>query len=342
MALTPQEAQGLLTKKLIAVYKERPRATSFLRSFFRVVESTTKTVSIEVQRGTEKIAVDVERGTRGNRNSFSRSTESIFLPPYYKEYFDATELDLYDRLFGTEMIDASVFTDFVNAIADKLAMLQAKIDRAIEKMCSDVLNTGELVLKSGDKINFKRKTASKVTSAFGTGNSPYKVIEAGCSFIRTKGKYQGTVYNAIFSSDAWTAFLENADVIQRNDLKNMALDSITAPQAQTNGTLHGEISAGSYRVRLWTYPEYFEDTNGDTQPYLPAKKVIILPETPNFVLAFAGVPQLFKGVSSIQRGQYIINEYMDERETSHDWEIKSAPVPVPVAVDQIYTVQVIS
>jgi len=95
------DARNLFTKKLVAVYLEQPRVFGFLRSFFKTDESDTKEVSIEVQRGTEKEAVDVMRGTEGNRNNMSKSTEKIFVPPYFREYFDATELDLYDRMFGS-------------------------------------------------------------------------------------------------------------------------------------------------------------------------------------------------------------------------------------------------
>jgi hypothetical protein len=107
------DAKGLVTKMLIDVYRENIQVQSFLRSFFEVKESLAKTISIEVQRGTEKVAVDVERGTDGNRNSVSKSTEKIFLPPYYKEWFDATELDLYDIMFGSETIDSANFTRFI-------------------------------------------------------------------------------------------------------------------------------------------------------------------------------------------------------------------------------------
>ena len=105
MNISTTDARALFTKMLVDVYRERTTPTSFLRSFFKVKEGRTKEVSIEVQRGTEMIAVDVERGTEGNRNKFSKSTEKIFVPPYYREYFDATDLDLYDRMFGTGEIE---------------------------------------------------------------------------------------------------------------------------------------------------------------------------------------------------------------------------------------------
>src|ERR1017187_8822852 len=103
-SISTTDAKGLFTNTLIDVYKEKIKSTNFLRSFFPTVESPSLEVSIEVQRGFEKTAVDVVRGTDGNRNTFSKTTEKIFIPPFYREYFDATQLQLYDRLYGATEI----------------------------------------------------------------------------------------------------------------------------------------------------------------------------------------------------------------------------------------------
>ena len=129
--ISTTDARALYTKKVIAVYSERPKPTAFLRSLFKTVEAGTKELSIEVLRGTERIAVDVERGTEGNRNQFSRSAEKIFVPPYYSEYFDMTQLDLYDALFLRSEVDAAIFNAFLNSVVDKMMELCKKI-RAVD------------------------------------------------------------------------------------------------------------------------------------------------------------------------------------------------------------------
>ncbi len=347
MNISVTDARGLFTKMLIAVYKEKVTPTSFLRSFFTTVETSTKELSIEVQRGTEKIAVDVERGTEGNRNSFSKSTEKIFVPPYYREYFDATELDLYDRLFGstTTEISDSVFQDFLQAVADKLRMLQDKIERSYELQCSQVLQTGIVTLQAGTNINFKRKVASIVDNSgtpWSGANDPYAQIQAGMDFLRKVGKVQGGSGNAIVGSDAMAAFLNNAKVLSRGPLTNVNLDAIRAPQKNSLGAaLFGRITCGSYNVNLWTYPEFY-DLAGTSTPYIDPKNVILLPEAPKFVLGFAAVPQLLTTGVAVQKGAFLVGNYIDERNAKHIFDIKSAGVAIPVAVDQIYTMKVLS
>lgn len=349
MNISTTDARALFTKMLIDVYKERTTPTSFLRSFFPAKESPTKELAIEVQRGTEKIAVDVMRGTEGNRNSFSLSTEKIFVPPYYREYFDATEIDLYDRLFGSGDIAANIFSAFVDRVADKLRMLQDKIERSYELQCAQVIQTGIVELANGINIDFKRKAASMVDLNGTTGywsvanHDLYVDLETGGNFMRQKGKSTGGTFNTIMGSSAFTTMLKNSVFIQRQNLFNMALDMVAPPQRNSVGAaFHGELTAGSYKFRVWTYPEFYDNASNVSTPYIDPTNVILLPENPRFVLGFGAVPRLLKDGAPAVQGQYIFGEYMDERNTAHIMDIKSAGVAIPVAVDQIYTMKVVA
>jgi hypothetical protein len=341
------DARALFTQTLIAVYRERISPMSFLRSFFVVKESATKEISIEVQRGTEKIAVDVERGTEGNRNSFSKSTQKIFIPPYYREFFDATELDLYDRLFGSVdgTIDATIFGALMESIVDKLGMLQDKIDRSYEKQCADVLQTGVVSLQAATSIDFKRKTTSIVAKSGGArwtdaGISPYDDLETGCQFLRKVGKSQGGIFNAIMGKKAFNALLKNDKFLQRNDLINLKFDAVREPQRNSvGGALHGSLTAGSYQVNIWTYEEFYDNASSVSTPYVAEENVILLPEAPKFILSYAAVPQLIGQGAAPKKGAYLVGDYIDQRNTAHVFDIKSAGVAVPVAVDQIYTLK---
>lgn len=347
MAIPIQDARNLFTKMIVAVYKEQVATTSFLRSFFPTKEVMSKEISIEVQRGFEKVAVDVERGTNGNRNTFSKSTEKSFVPPFYWEYLTANEHRLYDVAIG--MMNTNSFSQMTAELASDLFELRQKIERAYELQCAQVLETGIVQLNAGVNIDFKRKSASLVD--LGAGNywttgtvSPYDTLELGAKFIRQVGKSQGSVYNVIMGSEALSAFLDNTIVKERADIRHFSLDGVRAPQRNSvGGTLHGEVSAGAYTFRIWTYPEYYDNAAGDSTAYVNEKKIIILPEAPKFTLTFGAVPQLIgEGGSVPQKGAYLIQDFVDERATSHEMHIKSAGVAIPVAVDQIWTGQVVA
>lgn len=344
------DARGLFTKTLIDVYRERAVPTAFLRSFFPTDESVTKEISIEVQRGTEKVAVDVVRGTEGNRNTFTKSTEKIFIPPLYREFFNAaTELSLYDRAFGSSQTDSGLFAALAQEGAEKLMSLKDKIERAYEKQCSEVFETGIVTLRNGINIDFKRKAASVVDLNASSGywttgsNNPYTAFQTACEFIRQKGKSQGGTFNAIFGTQAWNALLANTTFKDRQDLISLQLDSVRPPQRDSVGAvLHGTITAGSYKINCWTYPEFYDNADSVSTAYVNEKKVIVLPENPRFKLSFAAVPQLLEEGQPPKKGAYLIGEYRDPRKVAHDIDIQSAGVALPVAVDQIFTMKAIA
>ena len=345
MAIPIQDARSLFTKMVVAVYKEQVSTTSFLRSFFPTKETMSKEISIEVQRGFEKVAVDVERGTNGNRNTFSKSTEKSFVPPFYWEYLTANEHRLYDVAIG--MRDSNSFSELASQTAMDLFALRQKIERAYELQCSQVFDTGIVQLNAGVNIDFKRKAASLVdlsANPWTTGtNDPYKDLENGAKFIRQVGKSQGGVYNVIMGSKALSAFLSNTIVKERADIRNFSLDSVRAPQRNSvGGTLHGEVTAGAYTFRIWTYAEYYDDANGNSTPYINESKIIILPEAPKFNLTFGAVPQLIENGAVPQKGAYLIQDFIDQRATTHEVHIKSAGVAIPVAIDQLYTAKVVA
>lgn len=347
MAVIPaSEARALYTKMLMDVYYERPMVTSFLRSFFPNKEAATKYISIQVRRGKEKVAVDVLRGTEGNRNTFSRSTEKVIEPPYYREYFELTDLDLYDRLFGSTDIDDGIFTQFLEDVAEKMRILVDTIERAYELQCSQVLQTGIVTLKEGTNIDFKRKAGSLVNKS-GTpwtgGVDPYADMEDAGNFLRQVGKIQGGTLNAIYGADAFMAFINNTTVKGRGPFSNVNFDMLRAPQRDSvGGTFHGIISAGPYKVNIWTYNEFYDNASDVSTPYIDPTNVIVLPENPHFMLSFAAVPQLITPTNTkIKKGAYLFDEYTDERKTSHVMDVKSAGIAVPTAVDQMYTMKVL-
>ncbi len=341
------DARGLFTKGLIDVFREHISPMSFLRSFFPVKENFTKEISIEVQRGTEKIAVDVLRGTEGNRNTITRSTEKIFVPPYFREYFDATEIDLYDRVFGSTTIDAGIFSALMERVTEKLGLLQNKIERSYELKCAQTLLTGIVELHSGDNIDFKRKAESIVdlTAPFYwdvPGTDPFSDLERGGNFIRQVGKTRGGILNLIMGSKAHNAYRNNAIVQGISDNRRFTLSDLKKGQQNMEGGVpQGVASAGSYDFRIWTYPEFYDDVGDVSTPFIDEDKIIILPSSPRFKLSFAAVPQLMtKGAT--RKGAFVIGDYTDPRNDKHVFDIKSAGIPIPVAVDQIYTLKVAS
>lgn len=343
------EARNLFTKTLIDVYKEKIVVPSFIRSKFATKEYSTKFISLEVQRGSEKVAADVLRGSDPNMNTFSKSTERVYEPPYYYEELRLNELDVYDMALGATNTSTGYMSQFIDTVADKMLDLRKKIERAYELQAVQAFTSGIITVNNGDNIDYKRKAGSLVdlTSTTGYWTVPahdvFLDFQNACTFIRKSGKVFTNEFDAILGEDAIAELLKNSVFLGRQDLVNMRLDTISSPQSQTTGGVyHGTITAGPYRVNLYTYPQYYEATGGTMTAYLDAAKVIVIPTQSNglYELSFAAVPQLLKPGQAPVKGAYLFNEFMDERKSNHSMSIKSAGLTVLKGVDTVYTMKV--
>lgn len=347
LVISASDARALVTQALIDVYDEEVRVLGFGKSFFKEEVSRTLQVSIEVRRNTELIATEVIRGSLGDRVSVSRSSQKIFIPPFYKRYFDATELDLYDRVWGTAdgRIDIGVFTLLLGEIQKKNQDMVDTIDRAYEKQCWDVLETGIVSLEKSIDIDYKRKAASLVD--LGGGNywdnqavKPFDVLFTGGEFIRNKGKAQGTRFNLIMGNDAYDLFEGNDNVKERADNRRFVRDNLQEAQMNAvGGNFMGTTSSGRFTFDIWTYGEVFDTKTQVNIPYKDPRSIIILPQVPRFKFAFAAVPRLFTQGGPIE-GKFAFGEFTDERLTAHEFDVKSAGLAVPVAIDTIFTATV--
>jgi hypothetical protein len=342
------DARAKFTKALIDVYQERIRPTTFLQSFFTVTPPAAANVAVEVERMGEKIAVDVVRGTEGNRNTFSKSTEKIWTPPLYSEYFDITNLDLYDRVLGSQgNANENLFAALLNSAAERLSNLQDKIERAKELQCAQILRSGTVSLTAADTIDYKRKAASIVDlnagsngGFFEANSNVFDQLEAGCTFLRQYGHSTDATFVAIFGEKAWRKFLANTVFLGRQGTFNMKLDQITAPRRNSVGaSFMGVITAGSYNVECWTYPQIYDSAAGVKTPYVATNYVYMLPSNPRFFMAHGLVPQVVEPGTVPNQSQYVYDENMDRWNNTHVFRVRTAPLAVPVAVDQIYTMK---
>lgn len=353
-----QEARSVFTQTLVATWNELIELAPkmFLGSFFTKKTTVDKEISIEVVRGTEKIAVDVLRGTQGNRNTFSKAAQKIFIPPFFNEWFDATELDKYDNVFGigVSQVEGRVIDGMLGQALEKLNVLKYKIERAYELQCSQVFSTGIVTLVSGDNIDFKRKAASMVVkeaAEYWTVQTvdPRTHLQAGCEFLRKTGKATDGEFNAILGRNVLTALLANP-FIDNDKIKTMALVDLNMPQANAMGGIyHGTISCGPYKVNLWSYPEFYETSDGAVTPYINDDYYYLLPlRSAKLVKSFAGVPAIVRDVRNAEFPEFIrqmetdyyVNNYIDPVGKKHVFEILSAGVAIPVSVDRIYSSKV--
>lgn len=352
MNIQTTDAQGLFTKKLVDAYKEKIAPTNFLETFFPTGPTDitdTLEVSIYVQRTSERVAVDVVRGSDGNRNEFSNANEKLFIPPYFREYFDQNSMSVFESAWRAAWISGNAFARLVNDLADHAMECQAKIERAYEIQRAQILDTGIMTFDKGTgKIDFKRKAASKVdlTGAGGywsTNNNIYTQIQAGCEWLRKNGKVTGQVFNMICGDLAIRDLYANTVFKANQNLFNYKPDSLVEPRMNAQGGVYfGTLTAGPYRVDVWSYPSYYENASASMVEIFNPRIAVLLPPKPRFKTAYGLVPQLTNPGEAPKTGKFLLSEYTDQKARTREFHVESAGCPIPVAVDQIYTMKAVA
>lgn len=349
-----QHKEGI-TKLTIATFSDSAAPKMGLAGWFPKVTSIEKEVAIEVERNRQLIAVDVKRCTDANLNVFGLYSEKTFIPPMFNEKFDFTQCRRYDVTFGQRTNPSRV--DSANMVSEanrNLLSLRYKIMRSIEKMRSEVLQTGIVNLKNGDSIDFKRKADSiKVLTGAAkwdqTTSNPMADIALGCTFLREEGLSVGNTVNVLFGQAAYNAFISNVDVQKQSDFRRINRIDIGMPQFDnaTGITFGGQFATNDSILNIWTYNDFYELPNGNKQKYIDTNNVVLLPEDFVGKTSYAGIPALFN--EGVNGGQFIapveadfyVQNYVDPKVKSWFFEIASAPLPIPVSIDRLYTIKVL-
>lgn len=353
--ITLNQHKAHLTKRIIASFSDDSAPKLGLSSWFPSLTTSAKMISIEVERNRQLVASQVQRNTGGNINTFSNSNEKMYIPPYFEEIFDFTAAQSYDATFGNgNNPNQSQVIDMIRDTSKRLKTLKDKIQRAIELQRAQALQTGIVIMKNGDNIDYKRKAASLVTKT-GTDvwanadGKPLDDVAAAIKFIRQEGKSALRQFDLILGEAAFSDFMNNAQVKATAEFRRISILEIgTTRFDNTTGlNFHGQFSTKNGLVNIWTYDDFYENENGTFSEYIDPKNALVLPRDFVGTTSFAGVPAIRRDKSNAEYPEFIqqmeaeffVNNYVDPRKKAHWFEICSAPLAVPVSVDRVVTIK---
>lgn len=354
-SLTQKDALPFFKRMVAEAWSDKKGVPNFLRSLTTPKSTTAKAVSIEVERNFQKIAVEVARGGSPNVHRADRSTEKMFIPPYFSDSIIMNDMDEYTRVFGDGVgtVSRNDIRELAMKVTDRIVSLRNLQERAIEKQISDVLTTGVVSTLDGG-IDFKRKAESIITNTGGDLWSDPTAgalaqLEADAKFIATQGNSGASRFNVIMGTEVHTAFMNNTELKEKADFRYIKVVDLGMPNIQLNGAvLHGVVSAGSYQVFVWTYPQYYDAGTKtgalkDTIPYIPADKYVMLSEDVVLRNWKAGVPTVFGdnrpmlGSRPMFNDGWSVHEAISPKQQTHEVIVRVAPLVVPYSVDRIVT-----
>lgn len=349
-------ASPTLTQAIEAKYDELKsiKVNNFARSFFKEQISKVMYPTIEVRRGSEKIAIDVMRGHQGIRHQITKYTQKAFEPLYYKNWFDATQLEGYYRMFGSASFNLNDALEIGGKIATERKAMTDTIERTVELACMEIMQSGTITAANGTILDFKRQAGSFIDKGVGMyWDNPAHDIKADiremCDFVKEQGKADDYVMNLLVGRDAWGCIRKNEQIQKEWNSYNNRRDML--PEAQltaTGGIFQMEMDVDTYKVRIFVYNGTYQTNDDNDNPtfdfFMNPKKVICLAANPEFVLFYGAVPRVRTDLntSSMLAGKFIFRDFINEEHNYHRFYVESAPLPVPVALNKMCTLQALA
>jgi hypothetical protein len=355
---------GTATVHLLEAYVQEITPVPYLTGLFQSPPRNyfdSEMIQLDVFRDTEEIAIvlpDLSSGTR--ENELGGWSDKGFTPPVFDESATLTAYNMIKRQPGQNIFeDPDVATNATLQAFRIMRLLEAKIRRAVELQCAQVLQTGQVNLtdKAGRPLftlDYQPRSAHFPTAgtawstASSGGSIPFKVtdLESLADQIATNG--QRTPARAIFGKRAWADFFGDEGVRKLFDNRRISLGDISPqPVQQLGGAIRkGTMSVGSYELELFVYNGAYTDPQTSTRKtYVDQDSVIIVAEGARLDLAFGAIPQLRapsqpalgflppRFSDGAQRFDLTINAYFTEDGRHLKFSCGTRPLAIPTAID---------
>lgn len=273
------------TRTMLAALEQLlPVKTFFLDRFFGNTKiSLTKTVELDIQKGTRRMAPFVSPNLQGkvvNRDGFSMVE---LTPPYVKPKMVTTVADIQKRSFGQNLYLSGGKTGAQLAseqLGKDLATLDEMITRREEWMAAMALQNGKVTIK-GDgfdgEIDFLYQADHLVTLTGSdlwtdtAASNPIKDLETGATVVMKSSGL--TVDTIVMGSEAAEAFINHPDVQKKLNLLKLDIARVAptkiVPGARYIGTVNSVAD-------IWVYHEWYYDFETKTdKPMMDPKKVFM-------------------------------------------------------------------
>lgn len=292
----------MLTKLMLEAFTKKQKPTTFLVNTAKKTVTTQTTVTLDSRTVKSFYSVNVQKGTGGRSVNMANFKNMEFETPEYNDYIPISPDELDKRQFGKTPFEASA--SMLELIVDRQSIISDMQRRSEEKQASDALFTGKITLIDGSTIDFNKQATHAITPQIkwntDTGK-PLDDIEAACQLCKVDGKVGSSTFNLIIADDSLNSLLNNQQFLDQAKAQfGIKRVDINMPENLTIGTaFHGQFSAGSFTINLFTYPQYYEIPTGynfagegTALPYIPSKKALLLPTDIRFDMFYSGLYQV--------------------------------------------------
>ena len=347
------------TSTMLRPFVEKAPEPTFLSGFFQTPPENfydSEFVEIDIQRDGEDVAVaiiDLATGARSNANS--QGSNKKFEPPVFKEKGSLNAFQLLSREPGQHPFESRAWVakalQRVGLLSGKLT---GKVRRAIELMCSQVLQTGTVTCVDENglavyTLDFQPKNAHFVTTtpwaADGTGGNRVDDIDGMARTIRKNGHRSPDTL--LIGNTAQQRLLASADIkeLLKADGFYGGRSGLVPERPGADGAVYlGTITINNYRYALWGYDgRYNHPQTGESEPYIGDDKIIMLSSKARLDLTYGAIPRIAQpdgralpfmpGRVNANGLDMHPNAWLSEEGDTLSVSVASRPLPVPTEID---------
>lgn len=344
-------------KTMVEGFSTYQKPNLFLSSFATKHVLATEKVQLDKRSVKNVYAMDSEKGGARMVNFNNFETHEYTLP-YFNLYSILTPEQFTQRAYGqTEYEQIGNLNTYVN---ERQGWLSDMLNNAVEKMAVDALYNNRIVMVNHEEIEFNRKSTHYINK----GNAKWSDVEKSnpiqdindmAQLIIDDGRIAGgSAFNLICARDTVNVLLTNQKFKDNSKFDSgIKLTDIQMPTWNTHGaTFHGQFSAGSARINLWSYNAKLEIPTGyglagegELRSLIPNGTALLLGDEVRFDLYYAGIdnsalminsngfnPDSLKMVKAEQL-PYAYWSKIAEGTAGFVYGVKSRPLFVPVNND---------
>ena len=342
---------SLIKKAMEIGFSKRQACPLFLANLYRKEQLDGIKVEIQKEIIDNQYSVDVQLGTGGRRADFNSYDVEEFTVPEYNNYGTITEEDMFKVQFG-ETEYTTKAAKIANLINKHQTIISGWQRYSEEKQAADGLFNGKIVLANGREIKFNKKDSHSIKAdAWDVAdNNPLDVLSAACQTAFDDGKIGVSTFNLILENKGLAALLGNEKFRKScNKEQGISRTDINMPVEKTPGAMfHGQFSAGSYKLNVWTYNAKYKipkgygfEGEGTEVGFIKSGTGLLIPDKPNFVKYYGAVNNA--NASSELGGAKLDLQLVEQLPYAYDKlnggsavtlaGVKSRPMLVPVDID---------
>lgn len=330
-----------------------PVTKTFLRDTFFSRKETfpTKSIDVDFVKGNRKLAPFVHEKIGGKTVENTGYETNIFTPGLIAPDTITTIDDLMKRAAGEALYGGmSPEERGAQKMLKDFSKLEDMITRREEWMCAQALFTGKIPIV-GESLNyeidfkFTNKEVKSGTDLWTDAKAdPIKQLTEMRKNVQKKGMVNPNI--CIMADNVAEAFINNKDVKEILDIKNIQLATLNPRELPSGATYIGTIPM--LGLDIYTYNEWFLDDwtdpeNPDNKPLVPDGYLGLFSTDVDFFMAYAAVTLIDSKSENFVtiESERVPDTYIQKRPDRRFLQLNSRPLPCPVEVDSWYIAKVL-